>query len=304
MLKMMSKCQPDQERLNLSSLICQLVEDDCFIKRPLSWVASTDKYFFKIPRKSDSLQYDFKAIESAEISRKEYQVNRILCCIDSAVSEPIALINSCLVMPYIEGVDLRVELKASRNANHIQSALEDGMVLCARIHRNSDSEHSDIPIHNYRNDPFFPASEAVLGRLESHARAVVIRGFEVRNLMRDTGDQQLRFFDPHDIVVGVPEEDVTRYLLSVLMLNWQRGVNCLIWSKFDWRQLREAYENERGTRLSADIVSYALSLNIAMRQHHAIRAANTLSKLKRLAAHAYWRCYFKQIHLWRKRNGI
>ena len=71
--------------------------------------------------------------------------------------------------------------------------------------------------------------------IESQQKTIVVLGFEVRNFKRIYPNGSFNFFDPHHLLIGVPEDDFCRYLLSLLMLNWGNNTNFLIWRKFDYQ---------------------------------------------------------------------
>ncbi len=74
-------------------------------------------------------------------------------------------------------------------------------------------------------------------RLCQRPRVIVLGGLEVRNFKQAGTDGQWRFFDPHDAVLGAPEDDFARYILSLLMITWGRHATCRIWTHFDYQRL-------------------------------------------------------------------
>ncbi len=184
------------------------------------------------------------------------------------------------------------------------SALEAAMALAGRLHRAGGAALAGLPVHDYAGDPYRPAPPAIVARLRARPRTLVVRGFEVRNLMTDRPGGALRFFDPHEIVLGAPEEDVTRFLLSLLMLNWGRHAKALAWKRFDAARLIGVYEAASGVPLDRELLAYTFALNAAMRRAHGRRAAAELGGWQAWAAALYGRAYFWQIGNWGRRHGI
>ena len=115
-------------------------------------------------------------------------------------------------MEGIKGWDLSNELKNNGEPEALQLALEEGICIGARLHRFVLNGSENIPYHDYSKDRFCPAGDEEIRILKSHAFTVVSGGYEIRNFMRDQETGRLKFFDPHILCLGAPEEDFTRYV--------------------------------------------------------------------------------------------
>jgi len=67
----MSEKETPSKNENLSELIRGLINERKFISRELSWIGSTENYFFKIPKKSEHLTADMHNPEALKLAREE-----------------------------------------------------------------------------------------------------------------------------------------------------------------------------------------------------------------------------------------
>lgn len=275
-----------------------------FSARPLSWIYCTQEYVFKITRYSDSIEDDIFNPKSIKYSKKEYEQLLLLNQLDASVIKPLDLIDACMVMPYIKGHDLineSAKIRVQDNLVDFLAYIEEGIALCGRLHRYESVIFADIPEYNYQKHEFLPASEPhLIQAIKNHRKTISIQGFEIRNFRYDQLSGKLVFFDPHHVYLGLPEEDFTRYILSLLMINWGRNINFLIWQKFDYAKLVKVYETTRGAKLDKLMLDYTFSLNLAMRKAHAKTSILEMNGFKKLIAYIYFQLFFLQVDWWRK----
>jgi len=186
----------------------------------------------------------------------------------------------------------------------VQKGITEGILFAAQLHRVDPAALPDLVVHDYANDPYLPAPAELHDRLNQRRRTIVLGGLEVRNFKQDRADGQWLFFDPHEAVIGAPEEDFTRYILSLLMINWGRHADCRIWSHFDYPQLLKIYETGRGAPLDRGLLAYMFRRNTAERRFRAGRAMRKLPWLMRGGARAYERLFFWQVRRWAGRHGL
>jgi len=301
-------CEKNNQSKNydFSALLEELLINQKFSPRRECWVALDENYFFKIPRISGDLISDTTNPESLKIAREEYHQIHFLNQLDDAVAKPVCLVEnfSCLVMERIQGRDMISVLKEKRDSEAIQLILEEGVSFCARLHRFAPRESEDFPYHDYSKDKFYPAGPEEMSFLKHTGFTIVVGGYEIRNFMQDQVTGHLKFFDPHNLYYGLPEEDFARYVLSILMTNWGRQLNCLIWKKFDLKRLVKIYEEIRGVPLDKRILTYTLDLNVAMRKYYAGRAVKKMPPYVKFIGKAYKKLFFHQINTWRLSHGI
>jgi hypothetical protein len=219
------------------------------------------------------------------------------------VDAPLRLIDGCIVNRRLTGPDLWALAKAEGATPRVQKGITHGVVFAARLHRLDPTAISGLTVHDYATDPYLPAPVELHDRLRQRRRTIVLGGFEVRNFRQDRPGQW-KFFDPHEAVLGMPEDDFARYILSLLMVNWGRHANCRIWTQFDYRQLLRVYETTRGPPLDHELLAYMFRRNIAERQHRARGAARRLPRLMQRLARAYEELYFWQVRRWGAGYGL
>jgi hypothetical protein len=269
-----------------------------------SWVCSHEGLFFKIPRLEESPGPSLAEPSAIEAARLEYELTSQLAVLDDAIEAPLGRVGACLVKRHIPGVDAVRVARAAGAGGELQEALEAGVSLAGRLHRPGVAVLAERPVYDYGADPYLPAHEAVLERLRSRPRSLVVEGFEVRNFRREDATGRWKFFDPHNVLLGVPEQDFTQYVLSVLMINWGRNVRCRTWTRFDYPALREAYERARGEALDPLLLQYSFRRNVRVRMARALYWANRLGGVHRLGALTYAKIYFAQIRSWENDNAV
>jgi hypothetical protein len=282
-----------------------LLRAGAFARRPASWVAASGEWFYKIPRRSANCSVDIDDARAVADARVEFEQAALLAEHDAAVNPPIVRERACLVYPRIEGDDLMDRLRRGASGREAQALCEEAIALCGRLHRIEPGSLKRVAHHDYRADPFVPAPEAVLRRIRRRGLRLVVRGFEARNFRMDAGRGCLVFFDPHELVQGAPEEDFTRFVLSLLMIGWGRRGRPTAWTQFDLDSLSAAYERASGEPLDPALARYGFDLNLRMRRTHAHRAIAAMrAGPMRLAATAYAWSHFRQIDAWRRRHEL
>jgi len=282
-----------------------LLRDGGFVRRPASWVATRGDAFFKIPRRSDDCAADLADADALAEAEAEHAQASLLARHEPAVNRPVARVRACLVYPRIDGADLLERLRRERDAAARQALVEEAVTLCARLHRVAPEALAGVPRHDYRRDPFVPAPAGIQRRIHRRGARLVVRGFESRNFRVDAGTGRLVFFDPHALVLGLPEEDFTRFVLSLLMLRWGRRGPPSPWTRFDPAALRAAYERAAGEPLDPVLVGYTFDLNLRMRRENAERSIAAMrGRTARLAARAYAWFHFRRIDAWRRRHEL
>jgi hypothetical protein len=286
----------------LGTQVHELARTARWTPRPRTWTLRTADRFYKIDRQSDDVAADLVHPEACARAEVEYALTCRLAALDRALARPLARVDACIVARALTGDDLGALLRRGEQAG--AAALESAMAMAGRLHRADGAALAGLPVHDYAADPYSPAPPALAALLRTRRPTLVVRGFEVRNFMTDRPGGELRFFDPHELVLGAPEEDVTRFLVSLLMLNWGRHANVLAWRRFDAARLIEVYEAARGARLDREVLAYTFALNTAMRRAHGRRAAAELGGWKTRAGALYGRAYFWQIAAWGRRHGL
>jgi hypothetical protein len=279
------------------SWIRDLVRGNQFTSRRWSWVCVRERYFLKIPRVCGRLETDLSAgIAEAE---REYRLTQHLSRrLEGMVDRPLRLSDACMVNRRLSGPDLWRMAEREGGTPEVQAGISQGLVLAAKLHRLDPKEVPGLPVHDYANDPHLPAPDAVNDRLCQRPRVIVLGGLEVRNFKLASTDGQWRFFDPHDAVLGAPEDDFARYVLSLLMITWGRHARCRVWTRFDYPQLVQAYEAARGAPLDQGLLPYMFQLNVARRRSGARRSTRRLPWFMRMAARSYEELFFRQVQKW------
>jgi hypothetical protein len=272
-----------------------------FETRQASWVACSGDTFLKIPRRS-ALHDDPFLNADIEAATKEFSLATWLSEIEPRVLRPSALRlqQGCLIFPRLRGRDLMEELSDARANRHVQSGINEAIEICARIHRGA-TEHGEIQAYDYYGDLDHPLESQAL---DPWPRTLVVRGMEVRNFRRDHRDGKLRFFDLHEVFWGMPEEDVSRFVLSLLMLNWGRRTAPKPWANFDFESILAAYEQTSEISLDRKRMNYCMQLNLRMRRRNAANALTSAFMPKRLAGLAYVYLYFSGLNSWMRQNGF
>jgi len=286
----------------LAARVDELVRTMRWTARPLSWTLVADGRFYKIDRRSGDVAADLVNPEARARARIEHDLTCRLAALDPAVVTPIALVGSCLVAPALTGDDMVTALR--RGDEERDAALEAALSLIGRLHRAEGAALEGVTAHDYAENPYLPAPPALRERLGARPRTLVVRGFEVRNFRAERPGGAWRFFDPHQADLAAPEEDVARFVVSLLMLNWGRHANVRAWDRFVPERLISTYEGARGLRLDREVLAYAFALNVAMRRFHSRGRTAGLAGARALAAAAYRKAYFWQIERWGRRHGL
>jgi hypothetical protein len=213
----------------------------------------------------------------------------------------LRLIGACIVKRRLTGMDLWALARREGATPRARAAIIQG---AARLHLLGPEAVPGLPVHDYANDPYLPAPERLRERLRRRPRTIVLTGLEVRNFKQACADGPWQFFDPHDAALGAPEDDVARYVLSLLMVTWGRHANCRIWTWFDYRELVRAYEAERGAPLDRELLAYMFRRNIAKRRSDVRGSTRDLTWSMQVAARAYEALFFWQVRMWGGRHGL
>lgn len=300
-----------------SADVAALIQSNAFSMRALSWIARKDGLFFKIPRQSSDLLADSRSAGCLAEIRKEFELLALLADLSDRVIRPIACVDeySCLVLPNLNTDDLRhVILSPPSSPGRALGGLEPrtpvdraellrGAVgLIATIHRNGVPLPAALGRIDYGCNRWLPAPFHIAS---SEERVVVVDGYEIRNLILERPSGDIYLVDPHHVGLGFPEEDVTRLIVSLLMLNWGRHFNCTVWTEFDPADLIHEYEKESGRRLDHERLAYCFQMIVGMRFYHSSRSLKALQNpLMRLFGKAYQRGFFLQIQRWSKKHDF
>ena len=262
-----------------------------FKRRKESWVTASCGRFYKIARNSDDPLRDLIDPVCIGTGLREYTDMCFLNALDEVVCHPESLDRACVVYPLLSGPDMRTALIGRASAEQREDALRSAMSLLARLHH---GEATGYPIKDYRRDGFLAPPSAVLDRMASRQRTLIVTGFEARNFRFDRNRNGWRFFDPHHVRIGHPEEDFARFMISLLMIRGRRG-GPRLWTGFDRFRLREAYEMRAPAKLDDLLLNYFLSERLAMRRFHATKAARRMPFVARVFVMAYTRLYYRQL---------
>lgn len=267
-----------------------------FAPRKESWVASSAGGFYKIFRGSDDPARDWLDPACIEKARREYADMQLLHHFSSRVCCPLRVDHACVVYPDLSGPDMRVMLRRRGDAQHT-AGLRDAISLLARLHAATDAA-SHYPLKDYLVDGHLAPSAEVARRIAGCRRTFCIEGFEVRNFRYDQRRDAWLFFDPQDVHRGVPENDLARFVISLLMVNWGKGGSPKIWTGFESRDLVSTYEHAASRPVDTILLNYFLHETIAMRRHFAERALRALHGVPRLLGRPYLAAYFLQLEKW------
>lgn len=262
-----------------------------FRRRKESWVAESAGRFYKIVRKSDDPRRDLDDSACSAIAAREYTDLCFLHTLDPAVCRPERIDRACVVYPGLGGPDLRTLLLHEHSPERRAAALRSTMQLLAHLHH---GDPDDYPLKDYRRVNFLAPGAALLARMQGRPRTLVVTGFEARNFRFDAARAAWRFFDPHHVWRGLPEEDLARFMVSLLMLPGRRR-GPRIWAGFDRLALLADYEALAPARLDRPLLNYFLDEKMAMRRFHALRSARHAALALRPFALAYTRLYYRRM---------
>lgn len=268
-----------------------------FAPRKESWVASSEGRFYKIFRSSDEPLRDWLDPRCIERARREHTDMLLLSRFSDCACRPQRLDHACVVYPHLSGPDMRAMLRAG-DASPAQRAagLHEAMLLLARLHAATDAA-SRYPLKDYL-DGFLRPDAEVVRRIAESDRTLCIEGFEVRNFRYDDHRDKWIFFDPQIVHRGVPENDLARFMISLLMVNWGKGGSSKIWREFDPGDLVSTYEHASARTADRILLGYFLRETIAMRRHFAEKALRSLHGAWRFLGRPYLIAYFRQLQMW------
>lgn len=261
-----------------------------FARRKESWVAASTDHFYKIARKGDDPLRDVDDPACTEAAAREYADMRFLASLDDAVCGPERIDGACIVYPLLGGPDLRtLLLDRASSSGQRDAALRSTMRLLARLHH---GDPAGYPVKDYRRDGFLAPGPDVLAAMQGRRRTLVVTGFEARNFRFDAGRNAWYFFDPHHLWCGYPEEDLARFVISLLMLPGRRR-GPRVWTGFDRFRLLQDYEAGAPGKLHRQLLNWFLAEELAKRRFHALKLARRMPATRRLLGVAYTRVYYR-----------
>lgn len=271
-----------------------------FTPRKESWVASSADWFYKIFRRSDAPARDWLDPFCMEKASREYADTLLLGRLSDRVCMPVRLDHACVVYPLLSGPDMRPMLQQMRGADAARRrtrALSEAMVTLAQLH-GAEQDTPDYPVKDYLQNRYLVPDVEVAKRIGERERTLFISGFEVRNFRFDRHRDGWFFFDPQHVFFGMPEDDLARFVISLLMINWGQGGSVRLWQDFDVSDLLSTYEDAAGRLLDRTLLNYFLRETIAMRRHFAQKALRSMSGAKRALGRPYLAAYFMQLNHW------
>jgi hypothetical protein len=260
-----------------------------FSKRRWSWVAEVDNLFLKIPGNAASARAAALSPQALEEAKLEESALAVLAEASPAVVAPLQVVESpaCLVFPLIRGPDLRMVLLNEGDSEDARGLLRQALLVAGAFH--AATPPRSLPERDYARS--------------ATRRVLVVEGYEVRNFRIDSAGE-LRFFDPHDLALGFREEDLTRFILSLLMLEWGRNLRAFPWTKFDVRFLLTVFEEISGEALGDQRVKECFDYNCAARYQRADILIDMMPRYLRPLAKFYKRVFFWQTGKWRVAHGL
>ena len=278
--------------------VARQIETLVFTPRKESWVTSANGRFYKIFRNSDDPLRDWLDPACIEKARREYADMLLLRRLSDSVCHPVQLDHGCVVYPHLSGPDMRALLLA-RGCTPTQRAagLRDAITLLAQLHAETGGA-MDYPVKDYLRNSYLAPSTEVLARIAGRKRTLFIGGFEVRNFRFDRQRNEWLFFDPQHMFLGMPEDDLARFVISLLMVNWGKGGALRIWRDFDVADLVATYEHASARTLDRLLLNHFLRETIAMRRHFAEKALRGMRGTDRLIGRPYLSAYFLQLEKW------
>ncbi|MDB4678626.1 hypothetical protein OAE84_00875 [bacterium] len=275
-----------------------------FVARQESWVLEEGPNFYKVVRRSNNLVEDLVDPVCIEEALKEAKLARILASVSSRVVAPVRTDGACLVYPQLSGPDMVDTLRRSSTEGDEMPILEAALDVLAELHHSIAISDSGLGQRNYDVEAYSPAGRELQTKGEEFPKTVVIDGFEVRNFRYEEKRQAWMFFDPHSVVIGLPEEDFGRFVVSLLMIRWGRRAFPELWELFDLSRLRESYERRAPRRLNDDLLRLALKEMVEMRKFFSAKTINGMAWHARGPARLYRRAFFARIEKWGAKNGL
>lgn len=274
-----------------------------FAPRKQSWVACSGNRFYKLFRRSDDPARDWLDRACIDDARREHDDMQLLHRFGEHACAPLRRDRGCVVYPRLSGPDLReMLLRRDHDAAGRAAALRDALCLLAQLHSATADAISQYPLKDYPADSHLRPDAEVLRRIRERPRTLCIEGFEVRNFRFDQPRHAWLFFDPQVVSRGVPENDIARFIVSLLMVNWGKGGSPRIWRDFHVGDLISVYERAASRSIDPVLLNYFLHETIAMRRHFAERALHALHGISRIVGWPYLSAYFLQIERWVVRN--
>ena len=270
-----------------------------FTARKESWIAASSGRFYKMFRRSDDPVRDWLDPVCIERARREHADMLFLSRLGERICRPLGLDHACVVYPWLSGPDLRVMLR-SRNTEAVEraAALRESMVLLARLHTATRGTVAPYPAKDYLHAGYLVPDEQVAMRIAQRERSIFIGGFEARNFRFDSREDGWYFFDPQHMFLGMPEDDLARFVISLLMLNWGKGGSLKLWQDFRFDELVSIYEGAAARALDRVLLNYFLRETVAMRRHFAEKALRSMGAARRVLGRPYLAAYFLQLEQW------
>jgi hypothetical protein len=284
----------------LDALIEDLIAKRHFQERQSSWISHADKYFLKIPRATVTAPISHAAATgSLDLAYKEMRELQFLARLSTKIVLPLDVSAkfACIIFPRIEGRNVR-DVLVQNDIRTKNTLLSDCITLLGELHRSRITENQDhLPRHDYANDVYFPLNKAA--QYDARRTSLVIDGFEIRNLLVDPSGK-VWFFDPHRLSIGFPEDDLSRFMLSLLMATWGL-IRPIPWTSFSLGSLIQRYEEASGQTVDYDVFTYCMHKNIAMRERFASQAVASMPMLRAVGATLYKSIFFSQVKSWSSR---
>ncbi|HKZ09594.1 MAG TPA: hypothetical protein VJL61_02680 [Rhodanobacteraceae bacterium] len=274
-----------------------------FAPRKESWVACSGDRFYKLFRRGDDPARDWLDRGCIEDARREHDDMLLLHRFGEHACAPLQRDHGCVVYPRLSGPDLRETLlRRDGDCTERAAALGNALSLLAQLHGAAADAISHYPLKDYRTDGYLRPGAEVLRRIDECPRTLCIEGFEVRNFRFDQHRHAWLFFDPQVVSRGVPENDIARFIISLLMVNWGKGGSPRIWRHFHIGDLVSVYERAASRSTDPILLNYFLHETIAMRRHFAEKALHTLHGVPRILGRPYLSAYFLQLERWAARH--
>ena len=276
------------------------LDELAFTARKESWVASSADWFYKIFRRSNDPARDWLDPLCIDKASREHADTLFLGHLSDRVCMPVRLDHACVVYPRLSGPDMRPMLQQMRGAagaRHRTEALCEAMVVLAQLH-GANQEASDYPVKDYLHNGSLVPDAEVTRRIGERERTLFIGGFEVRNFRFDRRRDGWFFFDPQHVFRGMPEDDLARFVISLLMINWGQDGSVRLWQDFDVSDLLATYESAGARSLDRTLLNYFLRETIATRRRFAKKALCNMSSAKRVLGWPYMAAYFMQLDHW------
>lgn len=274
-----------------------------YTKRPESWVAVVGDEFYKIPRLSNFPLDDMADERCIEIAIKEFKCTTSLANLSSGVLRPTRIEKARITYPAISGPDLR-DFLLGATSDAARGALRQAMQVLAELHKEGMQASRVLEEYPSGRGYFTQPDSVALRRIHSKEKSILIDGFEVRNFRFDAARQSWKYFDPHNLRRGCPECDISRFLVSLLMLRWGKTVDCRLWTAFDYRDLLDAYRGAGGCEIDSVVMNFFMRENAAMRSYYAGKSIDRMRGMMKVPATIYKSLFFNRLDRWIARHDI